>query len=858
MAKVKNIEIQLQSGSNNTYFATWQFEESVTVTKSTGKIKVGDWVTIKSGARWWNGAGIPSYVFGREWQVYEVGRRDPNRIVLNRDRSGSYRIMSPIHVQYLNGGSGSSTTTTVTENTVDHYTASWTYDTGDGVWFSGSSSDVKEKLSTYNAPDNAKQIKLTVTPVSKTRQVNGKDTAYWTGTGVSAIWNMSYSPPEVPPSPSISVEKYDLTATVDNVTDGRCDEIEFQIYDMTTLFAKGRATVSAAMASYQCKVNAGGSYRVRCRAVNLIDGGEVYSDWTDFTSAVSTIPAAPAEITKIRGSSSTSVYLEWSTVNSADTYDVEYTTKLSYFDGSSETTTVSGIEFTHYEVTGLESGDEYFFRVRAVNDQGESAWTEPKSVVIGKKPAAPTTWSSATTVITGEPLRLYWVHNAEDGSTEEYAEVEITIGTETETETVKNELADDEDNPDRDKTKYYEIDTSAYTEGTQIKWRVRTAGITLQYGDWSVQRTVDIYAPPTLALSLTNQNGEIIEVINTFPCYVKGLAGPSTQMPIGYHVTVVANEGYNTVDSVGRNKIINAGDEVYSSYIDTNDPLLLELSANNIDLQNNISYTVFVVVSMNSGLTTQEDFTFEVSWTDEEYNIDAEIAIDSESYVAFITPYCRSYGDGTEISDVTLAVYRREFDGTYQEIASGIDPTKNTVVTDPHPALDYARYRIVATSISTGAVSFYDPPGYPMPEQVPVILQWAEAWTEFDVTAADITDERAEPIYNGSILKLPYNIDVSDNNTPEASLVKYIGRMYPVSYYGTQIDSSSTWNIEIDKEDKDTLYALRRLSIWTGDVYVREPSGSGYWANVNVSFSQKHSDLTIPVTLSITRVEGGI
>ena len=62
----------------------------------------------------------------------------------------------------------------------------------------------------------------------------------------------------------------------------------------------------------------------------------------------------------------------------------------------------------------------------------------------------------------------------------------------------------------------------------------------------------------------------------------------------------------------------------------------------------------------------------------------------------------------------------------------------------------------------------------------------------------------------------------------------------------------------IPKEDKETIYALRRLSLWSGDVYVREPSGMGYWANVNVSFSQRHTEVTVPVTLDITRVEGGV
>jgi hypothetical protein len=108
------------------------------------------------------------------------------------------------------------------------------------------------------------------------------------------------------------------------------------------------------------------------------------------------------------------------------------------------------------------------------------------------------------------------------------------------------------------------------------------------------------------------------------------------------------------------------------------------------------------------------------------------------------------------------------------------------------------------------------------------------------------------------MLNLPYNIDVSDSFKPDVSLVEYIGRDHPISYYGTQLGVTSSLSMEIEKDDEETLYGLRRLSRWMGDVYVREPSGSGYWANVVVSFSQKHCEVTIPVTLSITRVEGGI
>jgi hypothetical protein len=188
------------------------------------------------------------------------------------------------------------------------------------------------------------------------------------------------------------------------------------------------------------------------------------------------------------------------------------------------------------------------------------------------------------------------------------------------------------------------------------------------------------------------------------------------------------------------------------------------------------------------------------------------------------------------------------------EIASGIPNGSNTFVTDPHPALDYARYRIVATDESTGAVSYYDMPGYPIGEKA-AIIQWNEDWRNFDTSSEDLMEQ---PTWSGSILKLPYNIDVTDKRKIDVALVEYIGRAHPISYYGTQLGESATWNMQVPKNDTETLYALRRLSIWKGDVYVREPSGSGYWANVNVSFSQKHREVTIPVTLDITRVEGGI
>ena len=740
----------------------------------------------------------------------------------------------------------------------DHYEIRWYYDTGDGVWFVGTDSTTTSKQNTYSAPDNAKRVGFKVKPVPKkvkktVKAKNGskktvKVNAWNADWSTLKYYNIKNSPPSTPPAPTVTIENLKLTAKLENINLNATD-IQFQIVkNDSKVFKTGTATIKTYAASYSCTVTAGYNYKVRCRAVR----GKEYSAWSEYSSDQGTQPAASKGWEFIKALTSTSVEVNWYGVKNATTYEIEYTTEKRYFDSSNQVqslTVDATLHWSHAEITGLETGKEWFFRMRAVNDNGHSAWTEIKSIVLGKDPIAPTTWSSTTTCVVGEPLILYWIHNAEDGSSQKYAELELTIDGRIETYTIENTTNEDE----KDKTSSYSIDTSSYVEGTKIQWRVRTSGITNTYGDWSIQRTVDIYAPPTLELSVTDANGNLLETLTSFPFYISGIAGPNTQNAIGYHLSIMANESYETTDQIGNVKMVNQGEAIYSKFFDTSENLVVEMSANNIDLENNISYKVNCVVSMNSGLTAKNSSEFTVAWTDVQYEPNAEIGFNEDDISTYIRPYCEN-DEGNLIEGIRLSVYRREFDGSFTELATNIDNTTNTYITDPHPALDYARYRIVAISSSTGAVSYYDMPGYPIGEKS-LIIQWDEQWTSFDIS--NEIDGSSQVPWSGSLLKLPYNVDVSDSYSPDVELVEYIGRKHPVSYYGTQRGTSQTFNAEIDKKDEETLYALRRLAIWMGDVYVREPSGSGYWANITVSFSQTHREVTIPVTLNVTRVEGG-
>ena len=737
------------------------------------------------------------------------------------------------------------------------YSVKWYYDTGNKVWFVGNESTIEitdkdhpddYKRSIYSIPDNANYVLFRVKPVSETYKVNNTDTSYWTAEWSKEVMiDISTTPPSTPSVPSVTLKSLQLTAELNNL-DPKIEGIQFQVIkNDTDQFNVGKVAITATNSvSYSCNVVAGGSYKVRCRSYRK----NVYSEWSDFSDKVTTIPGTPGKITVCRASSSTSVYLEWLASGAIDTYDIEYTNKKEYFDGSNATTTISGIEQKHYEITGLESGLEYFFRVRSVNENGESGWSGIASVTIGKKPTAPTTWSSTSRVITGEVLTLYWVHNSEDNSKSTFSEIEIYFGSTRKTYTVESEKIPEDE---VEKTHSFYVDTTSYPEGTIVKWRVRTAGVTKEYGEWSVQRIVDIYAPATLTLNVTDVSGNAFDTLTSLPFRVRAIHGPNTQAPISYHLTVRSGSSYETVDNTGNRKVVSVGDDVYSKHFDISTSLDVTLSAGDIDLVNNAQYTVICVVSLNSGLTATANTDFVVQWTDEEYQPNAEIGFDRDTYSAYIRPFCKDENDKL-IDGILLSVYRREFDGSFTELIKDVDNTKNNFIVDPHPALDFARYRIVAKTETTGAISYYDVPGYPVQEKA-IIIQWNESWSSFDPTGGA---ELAQNPWTGSLLRLPYNIDISDSNTNEVSMVSYIGRSNPVAYYGTQNGSSSVWKVDIDKKDAETLYALRRLAIWMGDVYVREPSGSGYWANVSVSFNQTHGKLVIPVTINLKRVEGGV
>lgn len=831
----------------------------------------------------------------------------------------------------------------------DHYEVKWIYK---NIIEMSKTVETTDMYSTFSIPSGASCVKVMVRPWAKTKSESDK-TLPFSGSWSNANNNIYYvtNPPPTPGAPTIEISSdLKLSARIDNYDDPDpgFTIMYFEIVkDDITVVKTEKNGVTTSTASIKTPIAAGGTYKVRCRAKNFKG---VYSDWSGYSGSKETIPANVNSISNCKAASAQSIELTWTVADGAETYKIQYTTDESEFEatnGSVTTVNTKVEDGTSTVISGLTSGNAYYFRIKGVRGELESADWATNSAVIGTGPAAPTTWSSTTTAIIGEDenVILYWVHNSEDESSQKYAEVELYVEGMTNVDTIKNDVSveigtidstkttvetltendnvihkifyrvnNTEDEKDKDKTHSFIINTANYDEGAKIRWRIRTAGITgVQGEEWSVERNIDIYNKPTLEVIINDSDGNMLETLTSFPfnisVNVKGY-NANLQNPIGYHIAIISNDAYESVDNIGNPTVIQEGEEIYSKFFDNpelDDSIAVQINASDVDLENGHEYKVKCIVAMSSGVAlTSEPQTFAVSWADVSYEPTAEVLVDEDTCVAYIRPYCASsslmyqilsesdgsynptgdiyddyiYGepvldayydnkpvylgmtdDGvevyfcevhttTEYNTATMSIYRREFDGSFTEIVTGV---KDGFHIDPHPPLDYTRYRIVAIDDDTGAVSYHDTPSVYMGVKS-IVIQWNERASTYN---ADDTETTTDPTWTGSILKLPYNIDVSEKNSSDKSLIKYIGRKHPVSYYGTHLGTNATWNVSIEKSDKETVYALRRLQAWMGDVYVREPSGTGYWATVSVSFNQKHKELTIPVTIEVTRVDGG-
>lgn len=762
------------------------------------------------------------------------------------------------------------TSKTNTKKKVTHYDAcngyevQWWYGIGAGSWILDRTDTIKSKVTTiceYEPPTNATKVYCKVratfkeyeTVVAKTS--GGKTTysttkkPYYTGSFASSnSITLAKNVLDAPSEPNVTVSGTTATISVDYRSD-YCNQILFE-WETSAGGSKQQKTITSSNGKFSTAVSIGAGTSVRAQAMALVKTGvkyyanspwSGYCDWSDAST-----PGKPSNLQVRAADMDNTVEVSWTAPDGgAESYEIQYvhTSKalFSSADAKSDTTT----ETTYY-VTGLDASLKWYFRVRSVTATGTSGWVTygestnvsgddgtgsgGTSAAVDTDPTAPTSFQSDSVAAKGDTVTLGWVHNCEDGCTAQSSTVYLSRnGGSYTTVSLGSGVY------------RYALPTSGYSDGDKIAWYVTTTAPNGSTSPASAVRTIEVYEAPSVRVS-------VAETVTALPIEVTVANGGSTGAAVAYTCTVTAATSYDAVGSDGEIVRVREGQTVWSGRADTTaDSHVFTIGAGDATIVTGERYNVTASIATKSGLRADSGTaSFSTDMSSASYSIACDIVLDYDSASADIAPVAFLAEDGETVPDnVRLSVVRIESGGELVPIAVNIPNGGGVTIPDLHPRLDMASYRVTTTDTTTGAVEyedFFEPFGIES-----AIFNWDE-W-------ADSQDDDGHVAYMGKRLELPYSVSLQEDYSPDVALTEYIGRKHPVAAYGTQKGATASISTKFWRDDTETVELLRELAGYSGDVYVREPSGIGYWAQVGVSITQSAEDEYVEASLSIARVD---
>lgn len=506
-------------------------------------------------------------------------------------------------------------------------------------------------------------------------------------------------------------------------------------------------------------------------------------------------------------------------------------------------TTGTTILKTHFMVEDMEAGKKYFFRYQFVNDTGPSTGWSPinsQAFIYGTPPDAPTVWNSKAIYLDTERAVLNWVHNSTDDAVQSAYQITYTVNGGT-SQTISGTTASS-----------YSMDLSEIEDGSTVRWNVRTLGIaTAGWSPRSETQSFKVWQQPTVIVD-TN------DVVSRFPLVITADTNSPTQRPIVIDIEIRATDEHVILQPDGNERLVQPGDVIYSSHNNTSaDPYVHTIAAGDLFLTDSHEYEAYAACVMNSGLSCEDTTVFTYDVSEPSYSLGALID-EAEGYAVSIVPYAvTAIGEPTEEGDmlanatfarnVVFSVFRFETDGTYTALVKDLPNDGMNSYLDKHAALGAQSYRIIAYDKNTGYVSYSDE-GTELLDEGCIIISW-----DSNKIGAGLLDEAENPTDDSESLVLPYNIEINEQHSPDMAGVDLIGQIHPLGTYGTQLGETAQWTCEILKDDYETIAKLRELSRIMKDVYVREPTGNGYYAMVALSMRSSHDSWALSVSFTITR-----
>lgn len=600
------------------------------------------------------------------------------------------------------------------------------------------------------------------------------------------------------------------------------------------------------------------------------------TDWDQTTTA--TLPQQPRHVRVSRanvGDDGLAALVEWDwSWRDANMAEISWSTNRFAWESTEEPSsfTLSDTRVGRRYVTGL-SADTYWFRVRLIRSEGDTmtygTYSDAIPQSFSSAPNKPTLTFSLDTIppvaALNDEVTVYWGYETNDGTGQteaRFAEAVLQDNVWT-----YNEITNAVVGTAQQFT--FTPASLGWTEGSSHYLCVKVRSGSGEWCDWSNPAQaayLQVAALPTIEVTGIGTSASDpyplrpVDVIVDPEDDTLNLHIPLalTEMPLTFNVAGMGAGGYATViiERVGNgeqerpddsNATVFDGETIFSGTFElpdatsTSADVSIDLGAlvEGTHLDHMSPYRLYISITDHYGQTVSHDpYDFVVYWNSFAEIPTADVVLDEEDGVAYVTPRASSVNEGDYCQ-----IYRLSADKPQLILDNG---TFGTTYVDRYPTYgQFGGYRIVYIT------KYGD---YRTSENI-------NAWADYSYREGNMPklDRFLVTInFGDDIVEVKGNVRLSHSWAKDFQQTRYLGGSIEGDWNPGVERSGSIDGALAVEEESDALYLIRRLADFPGICHVRTPEGSNFYADIQVKDDreEKFVNKIAKVSLSYTKVRG--
>ena len=505
-----------------------------------------------------------------------------------------------------------------------------------------------------------------------------------------------------------------------------------------------------------------------------------------------------------------------------------------------ETYTINNTHAAEWNVSGLETGKRWYFRVRLVKGSGENgvygAWSQTASIDLSSAPGIPSLSLSQSIIPKDGSVSAFWAYVSGDGTAQAYAEIceakmtgeGIRYGeTIASTETAQHiTLYAEELGWDTGETHYLCVRVVSGSGRVSDEWSDPVPLVIADALEASIVSTSLVEQQITV-----DDNTRTVLSLTAMPLSVSvtgaGTGGTTT-------VVIERAEDYH-IDRPDETDFNGFQGETIALYTQTGESAI-QINKDDLIgiLDDGASYRLIATVKDGLGQSDTDALDFEVHWSHQAVKPEGTVVISNT--VAFITPIMpEGYAEGD-----TCDIYRLSADRPELIVSAG---EFGAVYVDPYPAIgEFAGHRIVFRTADGDYIT----------------AENELAWLDITAEDGDFLNLNYSLIdFEGEQIEFRYDVTHSNSWEKDFKETRYLGGSVAGDWNKAIGRTASLKGSTVTIKDQDTMRKFRRLASYPGICHIRTVDGSSFACDIQVTEDRRYDTDTVRAdySLTVTRVD---